>query len=75
MEELRARGIGSSVHFVPLHLHPYYKRAWNYQTGRFPVAEDYTQRCLSLPIYPGMTDADVDRVSDALIDIAGRFPV
>lgn len=73
MEELRQRGIGTSVHFIPLHLHPYYQRTWGYRPGEFPVAEDYFDRCISLPIYPGMTDEDLHRVIEALHDIAHKF--
>jgi len=73
MEELRQRGIGTSVHFIPLHLHPYYQRTWGYRPGEFPVAEDYFDRCISLPIYPGMTDEDLHRVIEALHDISLKF--
>jgi dTDP-4-amino-4,6-dideoxygalactose transaminase len=73
MEELRQRGIGTSVHFIPLHLHPYYQRTWGYRPGEFPVAEDYFDRCISLPIYPGMTDEDLHRVIEALHDISHKF--
>jgi lipopolysaccharide/colanic/teichoic acid biosynthesis glycosyltransferase len=77
IEELKQRGIGTSVHFIPLHTHPYYRDTWGYRQGDFPVAEDYFDRCLSLPLYPAMSDADQDRVIDALTDIAhiyGRRP-
>jgi dTDP-4-amino-4,6-dideoxygalactose transaminase len=67
------RGIGTSVHFIPLHLHPYYHDTWGYSTGMFPIAEDYFERCLSLPIYPGMLDEDVDRITDTLGEIAREF--
>ena len=73
MEELRQRGIGTSVHFIPLHLHPYYQRTWGYRPGEFPVAEDYFDRCISLPIYPGMTDDDLHRVIEVLHDISHKF--
>ena len=73
MEELRQRGIGTSVHFIPLHLHPYYQSTWGYRPGEFPVAEDYFDRCISLPIYPGMTDEDLHRVIEALHDISHKF--
>ncbi len=70
IEELKARGIGASVHFMPLHLHPYYRDAWGYRPGDFPVAEDYFDRCISLPLYPAMSDEDQMRVIDALSEIA-----
>jgi dTDP-4-amino-4,6-dideoxygalactose transaminase len=73
IEELRQRGIGTSVHFIPLHLHPYYQRMWGYRPGEFPVAEDYFDRCISLPIYPSLTDEDLHRVIEALQDIADGF--
>jgi perosamine synthetase len=73
IEELRWRRIGTAVHFIPLHLHPYYQREWGYRPGQFPVAENYFDRCISLPIYPSMTDQDVGRVVDALQDIARKF--
>jgi len=73
IEELRQRGIGTAVHFIPLHLHPYYQRTWGYRPGEFPVAEDYFDRCISLPIYPGMTDEDVSHVIDVLQEISIKF--
>lgn len=73
IEELRQRGIGTSVHFIPLHLHPYYRRRWGYKPGDLPVAEDYGDRCISLPLYPAMSEADVDTVVDALADVVSQF--
>jgi lipopolysaccharide/colanic/teichoic acid biosynthesis glycosyltransferase len=67
------RGIGTSVHFIPLHLHPYYRDTWGYRPGDFPVAEDYFNRCISLPLYPAMSDEDQTRVIDALIEIAAMY--
>ena len=71
--ELNQRGIGTSVHFIPLHLHPYYQKTWSYKPGDFPIAEDYFERCLSLPIYPGMLDEDVDRITETLGLIARQY--
>jgi perosamine synthetase len=73
IQELKKRGIGTSVHFIPLHLHPYYRDQLGYAAGQFPVAERYFERCLSLPLYPGMSDGDAGRVIEALYDIAARF--
>ena len=69
IEELRRRGIGTSVHFIPLHRHPYYRRTLGAGAGDFPGAEDLFARCVSLPLYPGLTGADVDRVVEELRDI------
>lgn len=73
IEELRQRGIGTSVHFIPLHLHPYYQKRWGYRAGQFPLAEDYFDRCISLPLFPRMSDQDADRVLEGLKDIAYQF--
>jgi dTDP-4-amino-4,6-dideoxygalactose transaminase len=74
---LKARGIGTSVHFIPLHLHPYYQRKFGYHWGDFPIAEAQYNRCLSLPIFPSMTHEQVERVIDAVKDVCcvspGRF--
>jgi perosamine synthetase len=59
--DLTAAGIGTSVHFIPLHLHPLY-RELGYRTGQFPAAESAYAGAISLPIWPGMTDGDVERV-------------
>jgi dTDP-4-amino-4,6-dideoxygalactose transaminase len=70
--ELKERGIGTSVHFIPLHMHPYYRDNFGYAPGALPVAADLYRRTLSLPIYTRMTDADVDRVIEAVMDVERR---
>jgi dTDP-4-amino-4,6-dideoxygalactose transaminase len=72
IQRLRECGIGTSVHFIPLHLHPYYQRTYGYRRGDFPIAETEFERCLSLPIYPGMSDQDVEQVIDNVTEIASR---
>ena len=63
---LRNAGIGANVHYIPVHLHPFYRKRFGYGEGLCPVAEKAYEQILSLPIYPGMTDGDVARVGDAL---------
>jgi dTDP-4-amino-4,6-dideoxygalactose transaminase len=70
IEELKHRGIGTSVHFIPLHLHSVYRDQLGYRAGQFPNAEERFERAISLPIYPGMDGADTDRVIEALHEIA-----
>ncbi len=70
IEELKERGIGTSVHFIPLHTHPYYQQKLGYRTGQFPHAENHFERAISLPLFPGMTNDDTERVVEALHDIA-----
>jgi perosamine synthetase len=70
IEALKDRGVGTSVHFIPLHLHPYYRQR-GFTREQFPVATAEYERVISLPIWPGMTTADVDRVVGALVDVLG----
>lgn len=62
IELMVEQGIGTSVHFIPLHLHPYWRDTYHYKADDFPVALDVYSRAVSLPIYPKMTDSDVERV-------------
>jgi dTDP-4-amino-4,6-dideoxygalactose transaminase len=66
IEELRAENIGSSVHFIPLHRHPYYRQRWGFKAEDFPVAEEAYKRIVSLPLYPRMTEGDVEDVIAAV---------
>jgi perosamine synthetase len=69
VEELRKRNIGASVHFIPLHLHPYYRDTYGYRPEDFPVATNEFRREVSLPIYSRMTDSDVEDVISAVLDV------
>jgi dTDP-4-amino-4,6-dideoxygalactose transaminase len=60
------RGIGCSVHFIPLHLHPYWRDTYKLQPSDFPKALDSFQRAVSLPLYTKMTADDQTRVIDAV---------
>lgn len=68
IEILKERGIGTSVHFIPLHCHPYYRSTYQLQPDDLPVAHALYQRSVSLPIYSAMSDADVDRVIAAVLE-------
>lgn len=69
---LAAEGINSSVHFIPVHKHPFFA-PYLQQGVSFPVCDDYFERCVSLPIYPDMTSDDVDDVVAALDRIASYY--
>jgi dTDP-4-amino-4,6-dideoxygalactose transaminase len=69
IDRLAEAGIGTSVHFIPLHLHPYYRRTYGYMPADLPVAHLQYEREISLPIYPGLTDAEVDYVVERLAGI------
>ena len=64
---LRAAGIGVNVHYEPIPLQPYY-RSLSFQPGQFPAAEAYAAQALSIPLYPGLTEAQQDRVVAALTE-------
>jgi dTDP-4-amino-4,6-dideoxygalactose transaminase len=66
---LRDEGIGTSVHFIPVHHHAYYARHLKYERGSFPVAEYFFERAISLPIYPSMTDGDAMDVVEAVVKL------
>ncbi|HET9253388.1 MAG TPA: DegT/DnrJ/EryC1/StrS family aminotransferase [Candidatus Eisenbacteria bacterium] len=70
---LREDGIGTSVHFKPLHLFPWYQERLGVRAGQFPVAERVYDETLSLPIWPDMTDAQVDRVAERVRFHMGAF--
>ena len=73
IEELKERGIGTSVHFIPLHIHPYYRDTYGYKPEDFPVAFETYKNIISLPIYPRMSDSDVERVIKAVQDIVSVY--
>jgi perosamine synthetase len=69
IEKLKERGIGTSVHFIPLHMHPYYQNAYGYRANDFPVASNQYERYISLPIFPGMTSTQIDYVIENVLEI------
>jgi dTDP-4-amino-4,6-dideoxygalactose transaminase len=73
IEELKNRNIGCSVHFIPLHVHPYYTKTYGFKPEDFPVALQEYQREISLPVYSKMSDEDVQDVIDAVLDVAEKF--
>jgi perosamine synthetase len=68
-QALRERGIHVNVHYIPVHLHPYYRKRFGTGPGLCPIAEKGYGQILSLPIYPGMSAADVERVVGALKEV------
>ena len=70
---LGAENVGTSVHFIPLHLHPWYSEEYGYTSDAFPAAYGEYQRAISLPIFPGMTDADVRDVIDAVQKVVRHY--
>lgn len=73
IEALQSRGVGCSVHFIPLHMHPYYQREYGYRVGQFPRAEQEYRACLSLPIYPDMTEEEIRWVITSVSETTVEF--
>ncbi len=73
IDELKRRNIGTSVHFIPVHLHPYYRDKYGYKPEDFPVAYREYLRIVSLPVYPRMTNQDAGDVVEAVRDVLATF--
>jgi UDP-4-amino-4,6-dideoxy-N-acetyl-beta-L-altrosamine transaminase len=72
-DALRAENIGVHVHYIPLHLQPYYQETFGYKSGDFPVAEEYYERAITLPLFPKMDDNDVNDVINAVKKVINYY--
>lgn len=72
-KKLREKGLGIQVHYIPIHLQPFYSRNYSYQRGDFPRAERYYDRTISLPVFPNMSDSDVDYVIESVTETIRKF--
>jgi dTDP-4-amino-4,6-dideoxygalactose transaminase len=70
IEELTKLKIGTSVHFIPIHIHPYYKNKYNFNSSDYPIAHSEYLRIICLPLFPAMRDEEVDRVIKSVVQIA-----
>lgn len=66
----REKGLNLQVHYIPVHTQPYYQGKFNYKTGDYPIAEAYYEKCISLPLYPGLTDEDLSDIVKRLNEIS-----
>jgi len=67
MEELLQKGIGTQVHYIPVNSQPHYiKICGEYNPKFFPITESYYQKCLTIPLYPKMSDSDVEYVIESI---------
>jgi UDP-4-amino-4,6-dideoxy-N-acetyl-beta-L-altrosamine transaminase len=69
-QQLHDKGVGVNVHYIPIHLQPYYQQL-GFKKGDFPVSENFYQHALTLPLFPSMTDAEQNQVIDTLIEVLG----
>jgi dTDP-4-amino-4,6-dideoxygalactose transaminase len=72
MQGMKDRNIGTGLHYRAVHLYPYYRDTFGFKRGDFPVTETISDRIVSLPLFPAMTDADQDRVIEAMKDLFKR---
>jgi len=75
IEELKRGGIDTSVHFIPLHKHPYYRNTFGYDPKHFPNSEWIYERIISLPIYPGMKNEEVNYVINNIRDLCKKWRI
>jgi len=73
IDELKAAGVGCSVHWRPLHLHPYYEQTFGWQAEDFPVATSVWERLISLPIFPGMQEHEMNHVVETIRELCRRY--
>jgi dTDP-4-amino-4,6-dideoxygalactose transaminase len=73
LDAIQSAGIGVAVHYVALHLQPYYVKNFNTKPQDFPIASNYSERVISLPLYPKMSSADVERVIGTVKDLVKKF--
>jgi dTDP-4-amino-4,6-dideoxygalactose transaminase len=69
MQELRGKGVGTQVLYIPVYLQPWYRRTYGYASGKCPNAEQFYTRALSLPLYPSMKENDITTVIQSVLDL------
>ena len=72
IDAIQSEGIGVALHYQALHLQPFYKKEFNTRLEAYPVATSYSDRILSIPLYPRMSTQDVERVSNVVVDLVSR---
>jgi len=72
MGGLKKAGIQTQVHYIPVHTQPFYQKHFGTKWGDFPNAEKYYQKCLSIPLYPAMTDEDVKKVIHEITQLVSQ---
>ena len=71
--DMRAEGIGVNVHYIPVHLHPYYRKNQGTEVGQCPAAEAAYEEMISIPIFPKMEQTDIERVIEVVTAVVGRY--
>ena len=74
-QALRAENMGVQVHYIPIHLHPYYRQRFGYVPGQFPKSEEAYETIITLPLFHAMTDLDTRDVVAAVAKVTGNFAI
>jgi dTDP-4-amino-4,6-dideoxygalactose transaminase len=69
MQRMKEKNVGTGLHYRAVHLYPYYREEFGFEPGDFPHAENVCSRIVSLPLFPGMSDAEHDRVIDVMYSV------
>ncbi|PHO12862.1 UDP-4-amino-4,6-dideoxy-N-acetyl-beta-L-altrosamine transaminase [Malaciobacter marinus] len=72
IEKLKEKGVGCSVHFIPVHKHPYYKEKYNFINNDYPISNSVFEKSLSLPIFPDMTDSEIEYVIKTVNEVVNE---
>ena len=73
IEKINEKGIGTSVHYIPVHMHSYYEKKYGYKPGDFPIAKQLSESVITLPLYPKMTDEQTNYVVSVLNDLWPKY--
>ena len=67
MQQLKEKGIGTQVHYIPVHTQPFYRQHFGYNWGDYPCAEEYYKHAMSIPLFPRMSDEDINKVITSIL--------
>ena len=73
INKLNENGIGTSVHYIPVHMHSYYKKKYGYKASDFPKAKQFSENVLSLPLYPSLSSSQIDYIISTFISLWNEF--
>jgi dTDP-4-amino-4,6-dideoxygalactose transaminase len=69
IEKINERGIGTSVHYIPIHMHPYYAEKYGYEPGDYPIAKELSEKVVTLPLYPALTNKQVTYIVETVNEL------
>jgi len=73
IEKINEKGIGTSVHYIPVHMHSYYAKKYGFKQEDFPVAKELSERVITLPLYPNMTNNQTQYIIQTMKDLWNKY--